>query len=589
LGGGQVYSTGVNESIWHDSLLVVQRTSDIQLLDQLYQLKNQFGPPVSGQVLSLLGRLGRQKIADAKSIIRFHEVLLFLRAYPQNAAMVQATETLLRGIPGRIASLLDEGVDLSALEHPELSGIAGTSVTDTFSYDIVQWLQRRHPSQITLDWEWFEDDNRLAETWPRFMPLLEEDALVEASVPYREWLLAARNGRSEVSWLIDRFKNLPLTGKERAELYNSQKIYVRWTPSYIATRTGLRGPRRATFYHRSPLIGRRDINFTREVKKTPPRFEKLTASQGQAVLDLAREASTARYRELYGFTHGDPKSIFKTYLGRGVDLFVMGLPPERRLPLRAYHSAMIFKNAVPVGYFEGLSLFERMESGFNLYYTFRDGETAWTYARTLNVMHHLTGVKVFSLDPYQLGHENEEGIESGAFWFYRKLGFRSTNQSLLNLTAREEAKIGAGNGYRTPAATLRKLAAAPMVLELDNYHRGDWDNFQIRNIGLKVQRRMAAKFSGDSGRMREATIRLIGKVIGVHTVHWSKGQLRVLGDFAVVLSVVHEEISKWDAGDKGRLAEILKAKSEHDETSFLKLMQAHTNLRRTILKLGSGR
>jgi len=28
---------------------------------------------------------------------------------------------------------------------------------------------------------------------------------------------------------------------------------------------------------------------------------------------------------------------------------------------------MIFKNGVPVGYFEGLSLFERMESGFNLY------------------------------------------------------------------------------------------------------------------------------------------------------------------------------------------------------------------------------
>ncbi len=48
---------------------------------------------------------------------------------------------------------------------------------------------------------------------------------------------------------------------------------------------------------------------------------------------------------------------------------------------------MIYKNGVPIGYFEGLSLFERMESGFNLYYTFRDGETAWLYARTLNVMH----------------------------------------------------------------------------------------------------------------------------------------------------------------------------------------------------------
>jgi len=52
-----------------------------------------------------------------------------------------------------------------------------------------------------------------------------------------------------------------------------------------------------------------------------------------------------------------------------------------------------------------------MESGFNLYYTFRDGETAWLYARILNVMHHFAKVTAFSLDPYQIGFEKEEGIE----------------------------------------------------------------------------------------------------------------------------------------------------------------------------------
>ena len=91
---------------------------------------------------------------------------------------------------------------------------------------------------------------------------------------------------------------------------------------------------------------------------------------------------------------------------------------------------MIYKNGVPIGYFEGLSFFERMESGFNLYYTFREGETAWLYANILNVMSRLTGVSSFSLDPYQIGFENEEGIQSGAFWFYRKLGFRSTRRSI---------------------------------------------------------------------------------------------------------------------------------------------------------------
>lgn len=138
---------------------------------------------------------------------------------------------------------------------------------------------------------------------------------------------------------------------------------------------------------------------------------------------MARAASTVRYRELYGFTNGDPARVFKTNIGRGVDVFIMGLPPNRRLPLRAYHAALIFKNGVPVGYFEGISLFERMESGFNLYYTFREGETAWLYARTLNIFHHLCGVTAFSLDPYQIGYENEEGSSRAHSGFIASLVF----------------------------------------------------------------------------------------------------------------------------------------------------------------------
>ena len=61
------------------------------------------------------------------------------------------------------------------------------------------------------------------------MPLLEEDAFAEANVPYREWLAAARNGRKELAWLIDRFDKLPKPENERAELYDSQNLYVQWT------------------------------------------------------------------------------------------------------------------------------------------------------------------------------------------------------------------------------------------------------------------------------------------------------------------------------------------------------------------------
>lgn len=464
--------------------------------------------------------------------MRYHELLLFVRAYPQSAEVMRAAEKELRRFAQRVAWLNEQGVDVGPLEHPEVSGIAGTPVTDTFGFHIVRSLVQRYPSQTSIYWDWFEDENRLAATWPRFMPLLAEDAFVEAHVPYRDWLRATRGGRSELAWLIDRFSELPGSDDQKAELYDSQNLYVQWQPPYHATRTGLRVPAKKLFYHQDPLIQRRDIDLNEQVVQPSPPLRKLSLREGESALDRTRDASTIRYRELYGFTHGDPKYVYHADLGRGVELFLVGLPREKRLPLRAVHGVMIYKNGVPVGYFESLTLFERMESGFNLYYTFRDGETAWLYARVLNVMHHFTGATAFTLDPYQIGHENEEGIESGAFWFYRKLGFRPMHRELVTLTEKEEKKIATRKGYRTPPRTLRKLAEGPMIFQLRGTESHDWDRFQIRNIGFKL-----------------------------------KGQLEPL------LSLLPEQL--------------IRAKAGAEETTYLRLMQKDKRLRQQIIDLGS--
>ena len=470
------------------------------LLDGLDELKTQFTQIAARRIERLLAQLAHKKINDTDTLFRYHELLLFLRAYAHNAAIVRTVERELRDFANRVSFLEQQGIDLAPLQHPEWSGIAGTSVIDTFGFYIVRGLVEKHPSQVAIYWEWFEDENRLAATWPRFMPLLEEDAYIEANVPYREWLAAARGRRSELAWLIDQFNKLPKPDKERAELYDSQQLYVIWTPSFNLSRTGMRVAARKLFYHRGPLIQRRDIDLRKELTKPSPKLQKLSTRQGEKALDMARDASTIRYRELYGFTHGDAKNVYRAELGRGVEIFIMGLLPERRLPLRNYLALMIFKNGVPIGYFEGLSLFERMESGFNLYYTFRDGETAWLYARILNVMHHFAGVTAFSLDPYQIGFENEEGIESGAFWFYRKLGFLPTQRDALQLALKEEEKIRTRKGYRTSPATLRKLARSPMIFELDEKRIGDWDNFQIRKIGFKAQQHSLGRLDEKSRR-----------------------------------------------------------------------------------------
>ena len=563
------------------------RDAATQALNQLDQLKFQFGTSSTRTIERLLSGLRKQTITDADTLMRLHETLLFLRAHPQSQRIVKETELALRQFPKWINEATVEQADLDALDHPDISGIAGRTVIDTFSYVVVRDLVRRYPRQVEFYWDWFEDENRLGETWPRFMPLLEEDTSVEANIPYRKWLRAAQGKTPELNWLIERFNYLPLTDAARAELYDSQKLYVQWTPAYASTRTGMRLPTklrsRPIFYQREPMLQRRDVSFSDELRQPPPQLQKLSRSDGQMILELARDASTSRYRELYGFTHGDPARVLRAQLGRGVELFVTGLPPSKRLPLRAYHAAMIFKNQVPIGYFEGLSLCERMESGFNLYYTFRDGETAWLYAKTLNVMRHLLGVTTFSLDPYQIGYDNEEGIESGAFWFYRKLGFRSTDPQLLELTQREEVKIGEHRSYRSTAATLRKLAQSPMVFELEAQRSGDWDRFEVRRIGLVVQQEMARRFDGDSEKIRTVALQRLAKTIKRRL---SDAERKIFSDFAVVLLLI-PDVADWTREEKRNLLTIIESKAGRDEANYLRLLQRHTRFRRALIDLGS--
>lgn len=565
-----------------------------RLLDFLDEAKRRFDKRSAAEIVSLLKQIARLDIDEAESLIRFHEALLFLRAYPPNQSILKLVETLLKTIPPRVAKLRDDEADLSPLDDPEVSGIAGTSVTSNFSYEIVRWLIKEHPAQVTIDWDWFEDEERLGAIGSRFMPLLEEDAVVEANVPYRDWLDAARGRAKDLQWLMARFGVINLPEKARAELYDSLKLHVRWKPSFKATRTGMKLPVRKIFYHDKPLISRREVSIAAELQSPPIPIEKLSRARGERILDMTRETSAVRYRELHGFTYGDPGRVLYAPIGRGIDLYFNGVPPQRRLPLRAYHSAMIFKNGVPVGYFEGLSLFERMESGFNFYYTFREGETAWIYARVLRLCRQLLGVTAISIDPYQIGYENEEGIESGAFWFYRKLGFRPVRPELMKLTLAEEKKIAQQTGYRTPARVLRKLAKGHMLFQLPpktgqgdrGAPRSDWDRFQARNLGLVVQRRMAAEFEGDANTIRGASVQSVKQALGLRTSDWNNVELKALDDLALVLAMI-PGLSQWSKLEKAQVVAVIRAKAGPDEAKYLKLMQKHQRLRTEMIRLGS--
>lgn len=560
-------------------------------LDRLNVLKRSFGPKDSQRAEKLLGQLARRRFRDAASLIRFHEILLFMRAYPHNPAILQKCEELLASFHQRVAELeaADAG-DFWTLTEPEVSGIAGTSFSAIWSYDIVRQLAARHPTRVDVDWENYEGEAMMVAVLKTLLPLFDDGAYVEYPIPYLMWLRAAKaRGERDLAWLLRRFEQYPAADKDKTNLFDGLRLPVHWQLGNTqATRTRMRRRVGRIFYHDKALLGRRDVSLAHELEAMPPpSLQKLSRVEGEKLLALGRDAMTVRWRELHGFTYGDAQQVLRCDAGRGVEFFIWGVPAARRLPLLGYHSVFILKNGVPAGYSESLSLFERSECGLNLYYTFRDGESAWIYARLLSLFRRYLGVTVFSIDPYQIGFHNEEGIESGSFWFYRKLGFRPIRPALAEMVTNEERKLATRPGYRTSARTLRRLATGHLLYETPTAaHPGDWDNFHIRNIGLAIQRRTAEHFDGDQQKLRQASNAAVARALGINPPARNDAERRLISDLTLVLALI-PDLASWSTDEKHAVVRILQAKTGAQESHYVRLLQKHARLRAQLIKLGS--
>jgi len=563
--------------------------SSSRLLDGLESCRYRFGRAEAARVSKLLKWAQSTSFRDVPSLIRFHEVLMVLRAFPPSVWVMRQCERLLNRFWRRVQQLRESGADMDEFDPLEVSGIAGTTMQDTLGFDLMRWLVGRMPGKLDIAWDDYDDERAMGAGWPRVLPLLEEDSLVEATIPWRKWLDAAQGSRSKSpAWLVKRFEAIAVPDAEKARLYDGLHMPVRWrleNSRVSRTRNWSRAAR--PFIHSEPLIARKDLSLARELAQRPPELRRLSRIQGEAVMDLIREVMLVRYRELYGTTLGDARSVRRAQVGRGVSICLWNLRPNRRLPLRAYVAGLTLKNGVPMNYIEAIGLCDWIEVGFNTFYTFRGGEAAWIFAQVLRCLCRLTGAKCVSMYPYQLGQNNDEAIESGAFWFYRKLGFRPGRPELMRLAQHEEEKIARDPKHKTPPRVLRRLADGHVFYELPGSQPGAWDRFSTRNIGLRVNARMAKKFGGDGERFRGAAAEALARILGTRVPREDRVEYADFCNFAMVMSLVPEAKS-WTAAEKRALIEIIRAKAGRDEMRYLHLLQRHDKVRAAMLRLGSG-
>src|ERR1700675_509608 len=265
-----------------------------ELLAQLEASKNHFEPGHTAVIAKLLTQLSKFPFTQPHQLVRFHECLLFLRAFPHSRSLNSRVENQLRTFHQRVSRLRASHANMSVFDDFDTSGIAGTTMQDTLSFDVAQWFVRHIPRNIEVAWDDYWDDDQSERArgsiWPRFIPLLEEDSDVEANIRWRSWLDSARGRKHPLFWLIRRFAQLRLPDRQRAELYDSLHLPVRWRLENLKlsrTRNWIR-PRR--FDCRSgPLIQRSEVSLFHELSQPAPKFEKLSDATGESVMSAIRE------------------------------------------------------------------------------------------------------------------------------------------------------------------------------------------------------------------------------------------------------------------------------------------------------------
>ncbi|HEV8267525.1 MAG TPA: hypothetical protein VGR00_04800 [Thermoanaerobaculia bacterium] len=498
-----------------------------------------------------------------------HDGILFRLAYPKRAGERRREEARLLRAAAEVKRLLAQGADAAFLDDDARSGIAGTTIRTAFSYEMARWLARKFPSRVSIDDVNNAAPDRLAALLPAFVPLLREDALAEANVPYGTWFeAAAGRGPKALGWLLGRVAEIGGDAREKAERFDALGLDLRLdVGDALLSRTRTRLPSRKSFAF-DALLTRKDVSLESALAGPRLSVRALSRREGERAIDDARGAMAVRYRELYGFTFADEATAVVADAGRGTEIFLFGLPPLRRLPLRAAYAFLLVTNGVPVGYGEGFVLFERLELSFNVFPAFRGGETAYLLSRVMKLFARRLGSRVFSLDPYQIGKGNEEAIAAGAFWFYRKLGFRPTDAGVTRLLRREEEKLAADSSYRTPSRTLRRLAEAPLLYSGPE-EGAAWERFRIRQLGLR-------------GARRDGATERVARAAGLDAGRLTPAEREAFQGLAPVIDLIPTRSRPGLAG----LVELVRAKAGRSEDAYVRLLLDASDLRAALLRAG---
>jgi len=549
----------------------VRRTKALRALASLARLARQYGPGLGDRKLTLLAALGQAELASAKQVLRLHELLSFLDAFPDGRRVRLRVRAMLRRFRRR--------PDLRRLrEELAGTGIAGTDIPYRFYWPTARWISLRWPGALCIDRRDPPQAQAILEVLPQLVPAVQSEFIKQAGTQTLEALdrLCPR-GVTDADWFIGLVAAMP--GDEATR----EAFFDRVDPPFIL-RAGRSTPERSTARFGSlslhaqcgPLRGPRP-DLRQECRRAPRRVVNLRAADAAALIHLARISMATRERDLAVFQYANPRDAFLVDDGAGLEFAFLGIRPERRLLLPVVYGGLTLQNGVPIGYVQLDVLGRHAEVSFNQFETFRDSGAARVFARYIAAAHHVFGCDSFSIEPYQLGHDNDEGITSGAWWFYRRLGFRPGTSMARRIADREARRVRRRRSYRSSARTLRALARWHLFFSLD---RGRQARLPRTNALLERAARALQRFPlPEAAARRDAVSIAAARWLGARRL--GAGPARILANWAGIILALRNT-GRWSKRDRRQLLAIIVAKAGASEREYHRLFRMHDRLRHSL-------
>ncbi len=495
----------------------------------LRTLQNRFDEKSISEKSKLLALLKCDALPASKSLSDYLYTLLFLSAHPANEVQRKHCADEL----DRLAQYFKK-LGKGALKWDN-TGFPYTCIVSNFSHKFIKWLVNEE-FPVSLEEIDLKGDD-LLQILKFTLPDLERDLVDLAESNEELFELLGLQKSQWLEFLISEFQRLDSLGLVRDHLFDALGLSFRiWLNDPSASIPFNTMPVDAYYYH-ADLLKQFDPKILLRQEISEPEF--LSLEMKGAIPRIVRLKLMFLQRETDPCTHLDPESIRYYNLERGVSIALYTMVPERQLPLESYVGYTLFKNGYPAAYGGSWVFGSRALFGINVFEWFRGGESSYLLWQLLRVYHQVFGVTYFEVEPYQFGLNNDEGIDSGAFWFYYRNGFRPDDSALARLADAEFKKMQKSKSYKSSKSVLQKLTGGNISLQL-----GSTVPMALWEIRDQVSEYINKHFNGNRYRAERACIQAFLQKTGFRRPTDPEFR-KVLAD----VSLIYEAL-EWNSHDQ---------------------------------------